>query len=145
MALLIQFEVVSGHPLLQQAEMDSAKQSQFDCFQCAGSLTSCALMYTFKIHERGSCCVASPGGTSDKEPAESLPKVIPSPYSYNRRAFANQDRTEKSFHQNAFICGGVAVARATTPPAEGQLDALFPYVNSSFAGPRLLPPSKTRV
>jgi hypothetical protein len=72
------FEVVSGHALLQQAGMDSAKQSQFDCFQRAGSLTSYALMYTFKIHERGSCCEASPSGTSDKEPAESFPKVIPS-------------------------------------------------------------------
>jgi hypothetical protein len=57
--------------------MDSVKQSRLDFFLCAESVTCYALVHTFEIHERGSGCVGSPGGTSDKGPPESFPKVVP--------------------------------------------------------------------
>ena len=58
-----------------------------------------------------------------------------------RICYPGPDRKVRS--PNAFTFGGVTVASATTPWVSWH--ALFPYLNSSFAGPRLLPPSKTSV
>jgi TonB family protein len=49
-------EVVSGHPLLQQAAMDSAKQSHFRCTNCSESLTPYRLVYTFQFADIEHCC-----------------------------------------------------------------------------------------
>ena len=40
--------VVSGHPLLQQAALDSAEKSQFACEGCSGAITY-SLVYTFQL------------------------------------------------------------------------------------------------
>lgn len=50
-----QATVVSGHPLLKQAALDSAMQSRFECRGCSASL-SYTLVYTFKRTSEGSCC-----------------------------------------------------------------------------------------
>ena len=49
-------EVVSGHPLLTPAAMDSAKQSHFRCTNCSESLTSYRLVYTFQFVDTEHCC-----------------------------------------------------------------------------------------
>jgi TonB family protein len=46
--------VVSGHPMLTQAALDSAKQSQFECRGCEDEVTPYSLIYSFEL-------VASPG------------------------------------------------------------------------------------
>ena len=49
-------EAVSGHPLLTQAALDSAKQSHFRCTNCGESLTSYRLVYTFQFVDTEHCC-----------------------------------------------------------------------------------------
>jgi TonB family protein len=41
--------VVSGHPLLQQAALESAKQSQFECRNCNEGVRSYRLLYSFEL------------------------------------------------------------------------------------------------
>src|SRR5208282_6382309 len=45
--------VVSGHPMLKQAALDSAQRSQFECGGCGGVVTSYELKYRFQITSRG--------------------------------------------------------------------------------------------
>ena len=44
--------VVSGHPMLKQAALDSAQRSQFECRGCSEAVNSYALKYTFQITAR---------------------------------------------------------------------------------------------
>jgi Gram-negative bacterial TonB protein C-terminal len=44
--------VVSGHPMLKQAGLDSAQQSQFECRGCGDRVTSYPLKYKFQITSR---------------------------------------------------------------------------------------------
>jgi len=39
--------VVSGHPMLRQAALDSASKSQFDCHGCSDEVTQYSLVYSF--------------------------------------------------------------------------------------------------
>jgi TonB family protein len=55
-------EVVSGHPLLAQAALDSAKQSHFRCTDCGEGLFSYRLAYTFQFAETEDCCNAAQAG-----------------------------------------------------------------------------------
>jgi TonB family protein len=55
-------EVVSGHPLLSQAALDSAKQSHYRCNDCSESLFSYSLVYTFQITETDDCCSETQAG-----------------------------------------------------------------------------------
>lgn len=45
-------DIISGHPLLKEAALESARQSQFECKQCAQELTSYTLTYRFTIASR---------------------------------------------------------------------------------------------
>jgi TonB family protein len=45
--------VVSGHPMLKQAALDSVQQSQFECGGCGEAVMSYALKYKFQIVTRG--------------------------------------------------------------------------------------------
>jgi hypothetical protein len=47
--------LVSGHPLLRQAALDSAIQSRFECRGCSAPV-SYSLVYTFKRTSEGDCC-----------------------------------------------------------------------------------------
>jgi TonB family protein len=44
-------EVISGHPMLKQAALESAQKSQFECHGCADETTSHVLTYTFGIRD----------------------------------------------------------------------------------------------
>ncbi|HEY3971374.1 MAG TPA: energy transducer TonB [Candidatus Sulfotelmatobacter sp.] len=46
-------EVVSGHPMLKQAALDSAQKSQFECRRCTDSGMSYSLTYTFGFLDNG--------------------------------------------------------------------------------------------
>ena len=50
-------EVESGHPMLKQAALDSARQSHFECRMCSASL-SYTLVYEFKQIKGSDCCSA---------------------------------------------------------------------------------------
>jgi TonB family protein len=41
--------IESGHPLLQQAALESAQQSQFECRECGADTTSYLLVYSFHL------------------------------------------------------------------------------------------------
>jgi|SRR5215472_4821828 len=43
--------VESGHPLFQQAALESAQHSQYECRQCAEPLTPFSLSYIFEIQD----------------------------------------------------------------------------------------------
>ncbi len=53
--------IVSGHPLLQQAVLESAQQSQFECRGCTKTVTSYSLVYTFQLVDH---CPAAKNGPS---------------------------------------------------------------------------------
>jgi TonB family protein len=46
-------EVVSGHPMLKQAALDSAQKSQFECRGCGDELSSYSMIYTFGFLDDG--------------------------------------------------------------------------------------------
>jgi hypothetical protein len=52
-----QAAVESGHPMLVQAALDSAKQSRFECRMCSAPV-SYLLVYSFKLTTAGDCCNA---------------------------------------------------------------------------------------
>lgn len=43
--------LISGHPMLEQAALDSARQSQFECQGCRSEVTPYELVYTFRLPE----------------------------------------------------------------------------------------------
>jgi len=51
--------VVSGHPLLQQAALESAKQSQFECKNCNEGVRAYRLRYSFELGPTEYCTETS--------------------------------------------------------------------------------------
>jgi hypothetical protein len=49
--------VESGHPMLKQVALDSAKQSGFECRQCEAAV-SYQLVYSFRLVQGSDCCSA---------------------------------------------------------------------------------------
>lgn len=47
--------VVSGHPILQQAALDSIQQSRFECRNCNEGLTSLPIVYIFQLGPATDC------------------------------------------------------------------------------------------
>jgi TonB family protein len=45
-------DIISGHPMLKDSALESARQSQFECKECAQALTSYRLTYRFDIVPR---------------------------------------------------------------------------------------------
>jgi len=45
--------LVDGHPMLTEAALDSARQSQFECRGCTEAVTSYEMKYKFRITSRG--------------------------------------------------------------------------------------------
>jgi|SRR5215469_270807 len=69
--------VRSGPPLLQQAAVDNARASQFDCHGCDQPVTRYSLVYTFELSDTGVCPdEQSPGGRGQ---GKSYPQVTRSP------------------------------------------------------------------
>jgi TonB family protein len=50
-------EVVSGHPMLKQAALESAMKSRFECQNCTAALQY-SLVYVFELNYEGDCCTA---------------------------------------------------------------------------------------
>jgi TonB family protein len=59
--------VVSGHPLLKQAAVDSTQHSQFECKGCSEGVHSLQMVYSFQLGPTGYC---SEGPTTPKAPGE---------------------------------------------------------------------------
>jgi TonB family protein len=57
--------VVSGHPMLGAAALDSAKTSHFECHNCSAEGSGYSLVYTFALSAREKAC----------EPAEQSPST----------------------------------------------------------------------
>jgi hypothetical protein len=68
---------VKGHPLLNQAALNSAYQSQFECRGCGETVTSQRIVYTFQLAPTMYCGTpaSTPGG---KEPEQLYPQIIQS-------------------------------------------------------------------
>src|SRR5215471_16792554 len=49
-------EVVSGHPMLKDAALQSAKNSEFQCPGCEDVMTGYSLIYTFGLTNNERCC-----------------------------------------------------------------------------------------
>ncbi len=66
--------VVSGHPLLRAAALDSAQHTQFECRKCSESTTSSRLVYTFRIE--GECeCEPVVSRPKTSEPEKTYPQI----------------------------------------------------------------------
>lgn len=63
--------IVSGHPMLQQVALESARQSQYECRGCIASLTSYEMGYTFNLV--GKCC--PPTGETANNSQEKSPQL----------------------------------------------------------------------
>ncbi len=70
--------VVSGHPLLKQAALDSAQNSQFECRKCDEEAMSLRLVYTFQLVGPESCCTATEDSSKNIQPGQQIPRVIQS-------------------------------------------------------------------
>lgn len=71
--------VVSGHPLLTQAALDSAKQSHFRCNDCSERLASYRLVYTFQFVDIEHCCSTTLGGLPKASQLENHITVVTRP------------------------------------------------------------------
>jgi len=70
--------VISGHPLLGQAALDSAQHSQYECRSCTEPVTSFSLFYTFQLEGEG-CApnVKAPASGSLQEAKPISPEIRP--------------------------------------------------------------------
>jgi TonB family protein len=70
-------DVVSGHPLLKQAALDSAKRSQFACKNCGDGMRSFQMLYSFQLGPTRYCAATSETSKSN-EKEEPYPRVTES-------------------------------------------------------------------
>jgi TonB family protein len=70
--------VVRGHPLLQQAAVDSAKQSRFACQKCGDGTWSYHMVYSFQLIGGESCCAAVEANVNAQTQDQPIPRVIQS-------------------------------------------------------------------
>lgn len=61
--------VVSGPPFLQEAALNSARQSQFDCRHCRQSVVSSRLVYTFQLGPTRYCSTSRVAPNAEPQPA----------------------------------------------------------------------------
>jgi len=59
--------VVSGHPLLKQAALESAQQTLFECRNCTEGLRSYRLLYTFQLGPTEYCAETSNSSKRDQQ------------------------------------------------------------------------------
>lgn len=70
--------VISGHPLLQQAALDSAQESQFECRGCGEAATSFSLVYTFQLTEPDCSEVTNGASSSVQQDGKSKIQILQS-------------------------------------------------------------------
>jgi TonB family protein len=63
--------IETGHAMLRQAALESAKQSSFECRMCAAPL-SYSLVYTFELTRKDDCCNAFSSPTEVTQEPESI-------------------------------------------------------------------------
>jgi len=71
-------EVVSGHPMLKEAALYSAKRSEFVCHGCSEALTTYSLVYTFGLTTAEKCCEATEGSADTEQSKRSRAGVVQS-------------------------------------------------------------------
>jgi TonB family protein len=71
-------DIVSGHPLLTRAAVDSAQHSTFECRKCGEAGTSLRLTYTFHLVGPDKCCTDTKGDADEVQPEQQVPRVIQS-------------------------------------------------------------------
>jgi TonB family protein len=59
---------VSGHPILVQAALDSARGTQFSCQHCTGSVTHYVIAYEFRLGDAIYCTGLDANGNAVLEP-----------------------------------------------------------------------------
>jgi TonB family protein len=69
--------VVSGHPLLKQAALDSAERSQFECRNCSDEIRPFQMLYSFQLGPTSYCAETSETSKSD-EKKQFYPRVLES-------------------------------------------------------------------
>jgi len=69
-------QVMKGHPLLEQAALDSARRSQFECHECGPSAATYRLTYSFQLIGGDDCC--SDASANSKTRSELAPGVAQS-------------------------------------------------------------------
>jgi len=69
--------VVSGHPLLKQAALASAKRSQFECKNCGEGVRFLQMLYSFQLGPTRYCAATSETSKSDAK-EEPYPRVTES-------------------------------------------------------------------
>jgi TonB family protein len=69
--------VVTGHPLLTQAALDSVRHSQFECRSCGEAVTSERIVYTFQL-DSTEYCSQTPVTSNTDQGKKSYPQVIQS-------------------------------------------------------------------
>ncbi len=67
--------VVSGHPLLSPAALDSALHTQFECRKCGEAGSSYRLVYTFQIEGESGCEPTESAGKTDDHD-QTYPQII---------------------------------------------------------------------
>jgi TonB family protein len=70
--------VVSGHPLLQEAALESAEQSKFKCRKCNESTTAIHLIYTFQLVSSQDCRDPKEPSTNKSDQNQPFPRVTQS-------------------------------------------------------------------
>ena len=70
--------VVSGHPLLKQSALDSAKQSLFECQKCGDGTFSYHMVYSFHLVDADGCCKAAETNVKAQMQDQPIPRVIQS-------------------------------------------------------------------
>jgi TonB family protein len=71
-------QVVSGHPMLKESALDSAKRSEFECHRCSDALTTYSLVYTFGLTAAEKCCEATEDSADTEQSKRSLAGVVQS-------------------------------------------------------------------
>src|SRR6267142_3707653 len=69
--------VLSGHPLLKQAALDSARRSQFECKNCGDGVRTFQMLYSFQLGPTRYCTATSETSKGD-EKQEAYPRVTES-------------------------------------------------------------------
>ena len=65
--------VISGHPILKRAALESAQQSHFDCRNCSDVLTSLTIIYTFQLGPTIYCGAIEPA--TKNQPEQPYPQI----------------------------------------------------------------------
>jgi TonB family protein len=71
-------EVVSGHPLLKAAAIDSARQSKFECHECREAVTPYSILYSFGYTASQHCCQPQEDSAATEQGAEPLAGITQS-------------------------------------------------------------------